>query len=608
MYILGISAYYHDSAATLIHDGNIIAACQEERLTRIKNDSSFPKNSILFCIKAAGISVDQIDSIVFYEKPFIKFERLLETYIQFAPKGFISFSKAIPIWLNEKIFQKKMIKENLHQIGFSKATSDALLFSEHHQSHAASAFYPSPFNEAIILTMDGVGEWDTTTVYHGRDNSIKKLMEQRFPHSLGLLYSAFTYHCGFKVNSGEYKLMGLAPYGKPVYVEKIKKHIVDVKLDGSFKLNMDYFDFCVGLTMTNQKFNNLFENSFRKAEDPVKQIHMDIAASIQTVLEEIVLNICTHVSHKYGVKNICLAGGIALNCVANGKVLQAKIFDEVWIQPAAGDAGGSLGAALVAYHDYFNRPRIVNSSDSMSGAYLGPSFSNDEIRNILEERKLKFTELTFPDLLDQVAKLLADGKTLGWFQGKSEFGPRSLGNRSILADPRSTEMQKELNLKIKYRESFRPFAPAILEEEAQNWFKLETKSPYMLLVAEILENKRIDLRDDEKNFFGIDLLNCRRSVVPAVTHVDYSARLQTVSKSTNPKFYQLIEKFKALTACPILLNTSFNVRGEPIVNSPAEALNCFFATGLEILVLENFLILKSDQTSDYVFENKVVLD
>lgn len=608
MYILGISAYYHDSAATLVKQGRIIAACQEERLTRIKNDSSFPKHSILFCLQSAGISADQIDSIVFYEKPFIKFERLIETYIQFAPKGFASFSKAIPIWLNEKIFQKRMIKENLQQIGFSKATCDSLLFSEHHQSHAGSAFYPSPFAEAIILTMDGVGEWDTTTVYRGKGNSIEKLMEQRFPHSLGLLYSAFTYHCGFKVNSGEYKLMGLAPYGKPLYVERIKRNIIEIRSDGSFKLNMDYFDFCVGLTMTNAKFNELFENSFRETEDPVKQIHMDIAASVQQVLEEVVLKMCTHLAQKYKIKNICLAGGVALNCVANGKLLQAQLFDDIWIQPAAGDSGGSLGAALVAYYDYFKNPRSIDRLDSMSGAYLGPDFSKEEIKKTLVAGKLNFTEMPFPELLDRVGKYLAEGKTLGWFQGKTEFGPRALGNRSILADPRSTKMQKDLNLKIKFRESFRPFAPAILEEETQNWFNLKKKSPYMLMVAEVLENKRVQLIDTEKDLFGIDLLNCKRSEIPAVTHVDYSARVQTVSKSTNPKFHQLIERFHLLTGCPILLNTSFNVRGEPIVNSPAEALNCFFATGLEILVLENFLIVKSEQAGDYVFENKFVLD
>ncbi len=608
MYILGLSAYYHDSAAALIKDGKVVAACQEERLSRIKNDSSFPKQSILFCLESTGISAEQIEAIVFYEKPFIKFERLLETYIQFAPKGFASFSKAIPIWLNEKIFQKKMIKENLQQIGFSKQTCDTLLFSEHHQSHAASAFYPSPFSEAIILTMDGVGEWDTTTVYHGKNNSLKKLMEQRFPHSLGLLYSAFTYHCGFKVNSGEYKLMGLAPYGKPLFVEKIKKYIIDIKSDGSFKLNMDYFDFCVGLKMTNRKFNELFENSSRNTEDPVKQIHMDIAASIQQVLEEVVLKICKHLSLKYGIKNICLDGGVALNCVANGKLLQARVFDEIWIQPAAGDSGGSLGSALVAYYDYFKKPRMIDSSDSMSGAYLGPAFTNEEIKRTLIEGNVKFKEIPFPQLLDLVGNLLVEGKTLGWFQGKTEYGPRALGNRSILADPRSTGMQKNLNLKIKFRESFRPFAPAILEEETQNWFNLTTKSPYMLLVAEVLENKRVKLKEPEKELSGIDLLNCRRSEIPAVTHVDYTARVQTVSKSTNPKFYQLIERFNALTGCPILLNTSFNVRGEPIVNSPAEALNGFFATGLEILVLENFLILKSEQTSDHSFKNKVVLD
>lgn len=596
MIILGISSFYHDSAAAIIKDGQVIAACQEERFTRIKHDQSFPTQAIEACFKKASIDALQVDAIVFFEKPFLKFERLLETYLAFAPKGFSSFQKAIPVWLKEKLFQKKLISECLEKFNFSKKVTDNLLFSEHHLSHAASAFFCSNFEEALVLTMDGVGEWETTTVYKGQNNTLTKLQELRFPHSLGLLYSAFTYHCGFKVNSGEYKLMGLAPYGSPKYADIIKSRLLDLKPDGSFKLNLDYFNFAVGLTMTNHKFNQLFENSFRNPEDELKQIHMDLAASIQVVAEEIILKICQNIKSKYKIDYLCLAGGVALNCVANGKIQEQGLFKKIWIQPAAGDAGGALGAALAAYYMHFKKPRQLENPDSMFGAFLGPQYSNAEIEKILIEKKLVYQKI--PDesiLLQKVSDLLSQQKTVGWFHGEMEFGPRSLGHRSILADPRSPEMQKNLNLKIKFRESFRPFAPAILEEDLQDWFDLKESSPYMLMVARVKKSRCLEMTEEQKKLFGINQLNVKRSEVPAITHVDYSARIQTVNQQVNPRFHRLLSFFKEKTSCPILVNTSFNIRGEPIVCTPSDAVRCFLGTNLDVLVLENFLLLKSEQ-------------
>lgn len=611
MIILGISSFYHDSAAALIQDGKVIAANQEERFTRVKHDSSFPSHAIEACLKKANIEASQVDAIVFFEKPFLKFERLLETYLAFAPKGFSSFQKAIPTWLKEKLFQKKLIAEHLEKFNFSKNTVANLLFSEHHLSHAASAFFCSNFEEALVLTMDGVGEWETTTVYKGQNGSLTKLQELRFPHSLGLLYSAFTYHCGFKVNSGEYKLMGLAPYGSPKYADVIKSHLLDIKSDGSFKLNLDYFNFAVGLTMTNHKFNQLFENSFRNPDDELKQIHMDLAASIQVVTEEIILKICQNIHSKYKVDYLCLAGGVALNCVANGKIHELGLFKKIWIQPAAGDAGGALGAALAAYYMHFKKPRQIENPDSMSGAFLGPQFSNSEIEKILVEKKLVYQKISDENLLlDQVSDLLSQQKTVGWLHGEMEFGPRSLGHRSILADPRSAEMQKNLNLKIKFRESFRPFAPAIREEDVQDWFEFKEISPYMLMVASIKKSRAIEMTDKQKKLFGIEKLNIKRSEVPAVTHVDYSARIQTVSQQVNPRFHRLLTFFKEKTNCPILVNTSFNIRGEPIVCTPDDAIKCFFGTGLDVLVLENFLLQKAEQPTHlmHLYQNEFDLD
>lgn len=574
MNILGISAFYHDSSACLIADGKIIAACQEERLSRIKHDSSFPLKSILYCLSQAGLSPQDIDEIVFYEKPFLKFERLLETYLAFAPKGFLSFCKAMPLWLNEKLFQKKLLGDELGSLGFSKAQCRQILFSSHHLSHAASAFYPSPFERALVLTMDGVGEWDTTTIYIGENTQLKKIKELRFPHSLGLLYSAFTYYCGFKVNSGEYKLMGLAPYGNPRFYDLIKDTLIDLKEDGSFKLDLSYFDYCVGLKMTNKKFDNLFKNNFRKPEGPLEQVHMDIAASIQLVLEEIILKICKALTREYKFDNLCLAGGVALNCVANGKIYKEKLFKNIWIQPAAGDAGGALGAALAAYYLHHNELRVIEPADSMGGAYLGPEFSNQEIEIFLKSKNISYYQYNDTDLNNTVSAQLSDGKVVGWFQGRMEFGPRALGNRSILADARSPHMQKTLNLKIKYRESFRPFAPAVLEEEVENWFELKAPSPYMLLTAPVKEKNR---------------------TLPAITHLDFSARIQSVSLKTNFKFYNLLHAFNKKTQTPILINTSFNIRGEPIVCTPADAYRCFLGTEMDILVLGNFVLLKAEQ-------------
>ena len=595
MKILGISAFYHDSAACLIEDGVIIAACQEERLTRIKHDSAFPRNAIEYCLKAANCAPTDIDSIVFYEKPFLKFERLLETYLAFAPKGFRSFKKAIPVWLKEKLFQKKLLKEELLKIDFSNRQCDGVLFSEHHLSHAASAFFASAFEEAIVLTMDGVGEWETTTVYYGNKNTLTKIKEIRFPHSLGLLYSAFTYHCGFKVNSGEYKLMGLAPYGIPKFADAIKNNLIDIKDDGSFKLDLTYFDYCTGLTMTNEKFNRLFENSFRTSDSELKQIHMDLAASIQSVLEEVVLKICRSLSLDFKTKNLCLAGGVALNCVANGKIHSEALFEDIWVQPAAGDAGGSLGAAYAAYYLHFKMNRIINSADSMQGSYLGPSFDNEQILSFLNSIGCNYSFYeSEDDLVTHVSKLLLDQEAIGWFQGRSEFGPRALGNRSIIADPRSEKAQKNLNLKVKFRESFRPFAPAVLKEDVDQWFDYSKASPYMLMVATVKKNHRLPLPDNNKSLFGIDLLNVPKSTIPAVTHIDYSARIQTVDKNTNPLFHKLISKFKENTGCGVLVNTSFNVRGEPIVCSIEDAFRCFRGTNLDTLVLGSYVIKKTD--------------
>lgn len=598
MNIIGISAYYHDSSACLIKDGQIRSACQEERFSRIKHDPNFPIKSILYCLQEANCSPEDIDHIVFFEKPFLKFERLLETYLVFAPNGFSSFRKSIPLWLNEKLFLKKLLKEELSELGFSQSQCKNLLFSSHHLSHAASAFYPSPYDEALVVTMDGVGEWDTTTIYVGKDNTLSKIKELHFPHSLGLLYSAFTYYCGFKVNSGEYKLMGLAPYGQPIFVDKIKAHLVDIKDDGSFRLNQKYFNYCAGLTMTNSNFDSLFDNNYRTPEAELKQVHMNIAASIQIVLEEIVLKVCRNLASEYKISNLCLAGGVALNCVANGKILQEGLFENIWVQPAAGDAGGSLGAALAAYHIHLNLPRQVVPHDNMNGSFLGPQFSSNEICTFLKSKNAKYHEHSNDQLNHIVTDLLINEKVIGWFQGRMEFGPRALGSRSIIADPRSSQMQKKLNLKIKFRESFRPFAPAVLEEDVSEWFDFNKTSPYMLMVSQVRKDKLLKINSEEK-LFGIDLLNRPRSILPSITHVDNSARLQTVSRTTNPKFYDLIKTFKNKTNTPVLINTSFNIRGEPIVCSPEDAYRCFMGTHMDVLVLENIILYKEEQPIEH---------
>lgn len=603
MKILGISAFYHDSSACLIDNGEIISACQEERITRVKHDSDFPSKSILYCLQQAECSPTEIDYIIFYEKPFLKFERLLETYLAFAPKGFSSFKKAIPLWLKEKLFQKKLLTEELLEIGFTKEQCERILFSSHHVSHAASAFYPSPFNEALVLIMDGVGEWDTTSVYLGKNNQLTKIKELRFPHSLGLLYSAFTYYCGFKVNSGEYKLMGLAPYGEPRFSEIIMKNLIDIKADGSFKLDLSYFDYCTGLTMTNEKFNALFDFNYRSPESELQQVHMDLAASVQFVLEEIVLKICRSLSAQYKIENLCLAGGVALNCVANGKIYQENLFKNIWVQPAAGDAGGSLGAALAAYHQHLGNERTPAHSDSMKGSFLGPEFSEEQIQKYLVENKIIYKKFTDVELLDYISNQLIEEKVIGWFQGRMEFGPRALGNRSIIADARSSKMQKKLNLKIKFRESFRPFAPAVLEEEAPMWFEYNTTSPYMLMVAKVANDKLLPSKT-EKPASAMERLNQIRSVIPAVTHIDNTARIQTVNSDTNLKFYNLIKSFKNKTQTPVLINTSFNIRGEPIVCSPKDAYRCFMGTDMDILVLENFVLIKEDQPKEKLNDYK----
>jgi carbamoyltransferase len=603
--ILGISAFYHDSAATIIVDGKITAAVQEERFSRVKHDSRFPINAIKYVLDENKVKLSEIDFIVFFEKPFLKFERLLETYLAFAPRGFKSFSMSMPIWLREKLFQKKLIYDELRNIDQDFNNIKKIKFSEHHYSHAASAFFPSPFEDAVVLTLDGVGEWATTTVSIGKGNNLEIIKEIHFPHSLGLLYSAFTYYSGFKVNSGEYKLMGLAPYGKPTYKDLILKNLIDVKNDGSFKLNMSYFNYATGLTMTNTKFANLFGQKERKPEtEMLTQFHMDIASSIQAVTEEIALKLTRNLADEYKIKNLCMAGGVALNCVANGKILKDKVFDNIWIQPAAGDAGGSLGAALAYWHKELKKPRIYNSKDNMMGSYLGPRYQNKQIENELNKLKGVYKKLSNEKLTEEVASLLSKQKTVGWFQGRMEFGPRALGGRSILADPRSETMQKNLNLKVKFRESFRPFAPSVLREDVKNWFDLKFDSPYMLFVAELNKSLQISMNDSQKNLFGIDKLNIKRSSIPAVTHVDYTARIQTVHRETNPRYYDLINEFKKITSCPVLVNTSFNIRGEPIVNTIEDAFRCFMGTDLDILVCENFILYKEDQNQQLSVDYK----
>ena len=596
--ILGISAFYHDSAAALIVDGNIIAAAQEERFSRKKHDSSYPFNAVEFVLKKANIKLSDISYIVFYEKPFLKFERLLETYVAFSPRGFKSFSMSMPIWLKDKLFQKRMLFDELKNHDKNFNDINKIYFSDHHFSHAASAYYPSPFNDAAVLTLDGVGEWATTTVAKGSGKNLEIYKEIHFPHSIGLLYSAFTYYLGFKVNSGEYKVMGLAPYGKPKYKNLILEKLVDLKADGTFKLNMKYFDYATGLKMTNKKFSGLFGKPVRNSKkDLITTFHMDIAASIQSVTEEIVLRLAKSIAKEVGSKNLCMAGGVALNCVANGKILKEKIFDNIWIQPAAGDAGGALGAALGLWHSELKKDRVEPIVDKMQGSYLGPSFTDTEIEKILNNLGAVYEKLSEQEILKITAKELSNEKIIGWFQGRMEFGPRALGARSIIADPRSEKMQKILNLKVKFRESFRPFAPSVLREDVSNWFELDTDSPYMLLVADVSKNIRREMSDEEKKLFGIDMLNIKRSSIPAVTHVDYSARIQTIHEETNPKYYKLLKNFKEITKCPVIINTSFNVRGEPIVCNIEDAYKCFMGTDLDILTCENFILYKKKQSN-----------
>ena len=596
MRILGISAFYHDSAAALIEDGDIIAAAQEERFTRKKQDAGYPGEAVDYCLAEAGVKLDDVDFVAFYDKPFLKFERLLETYVAFAPRGFTSFRAAMPVWVKEKLFQKSLLKNKLKEVAPDFDWETRLLFTEHHQSHAASAFYPSPFEDAAILTMDGVGEWATTSLGAGHSNHIEMLREIHFPHSLGLLYSAFTYYTGFKVNSGEYKVMGLAPYGEPKYAPVILDNLIDLKEDGSFRLDLSYFDYCTGLRMTNEKFDALFDAPPRDPESLLTQREMDLAASIQAVTEEVVLRLGRSIAAETGQKNLCLAGGVALNCVANGRLLRENCYDNIWVQPAAGDAGGALGAALAAYHHFQGKPRRLNGTlDSMQGSYLGPRFSNEEIERRLTDAGAKFTALDDDQVIERSAAALADGKAVGWFQGRMEFGPRALGARSILGDPRAPDMQKTLNLRVKYRESFRPFAPSVLREDVADWFEIDTDSPYMLIVADVRADHRREMTETEKALFGIDKLNVPRSDIPAVTHVDYSARIQTVHAESNPRYHALITAFKDRTGCPVIVNTSFNVRGEPIVCTPEDAFRCFMGTGIEILVCGNCLLEKDDQ-------------
>jgi len=597
MRILGISAFYHDSAAAIVVDGDIVAAAQEERFTRKKHDSGFPARAIRYCLEAAGCDMSGVDHVVFYDKPFLKFERLLETYLAMAPRGFRSFRVAMPIWVKEKLFQKSMLAEEIRRLPGGERWNGSLLFTEHHMSHAASAYYPSPFERAAVLTMDGVGEWCTTSLGLGRGNELKILKEIHFPHSLGLLYSAFTYYTGFKVNSGEYKVMGLAPYGDPKYVNAIKDHLIDIKEDGSFRLDMSYFDYCTGLTMTNEKFHRLFGGPPRRPETPLTQREMDLAASIQKVTEEVVLKLGRSIARETGERNLCLAGGVALNCVANGKLLKDGCFERIWIQPAAGDAGGALGAALACWHQFLDRPKSAPNGqlDGMKGAYLGPEFDLAEIRRQLDACGARYSVLEDDEVVTATADALVEGKAVGWMQGRMEFGPRALGARSILGDARSPTMQKLLNLKVKYRESFRPFAPSVLREDVADWFELDTDSPYMLLVADVVPRRRRAMTDEEKALFGIDKLNVVRSEIPAVTHVDYSARIQTVHRETNPRYWRLLEAFKQRTGCPVIVNTSFNVRGEPIVCTPTDAFRCFMGTEIERLVIGNCWLEKEHQ-------------
>ena len=598
-YILGISAYYHDSAATLLRDGDIVAAAQEERFTRKKHDSNFPAAAIRYCLGEAGIEMSDIDQVIFYDKPLVKFERLLETYIAYAPKGFRSFLAAMPVWLKEKLYLKATLKKELAKLGGIKREQlPRLLFAEHHQSHAASAFFPSPFDEAAVMCLDGVGEWATTSVWLGQNNSLKPLWQINFPHSLGLLYSAFTYYTGFKVNSGEYKLMGLAPYGSPVYVDTILEHLLDLKDDGTFRLDMSYFNYATGLTMTNARFDKLFNGPPRKAESEITQREMDLAASIQVITEIVVMRLARTVHKETGMKFLCLAGGVALNCVANGKLLREGPFEKIWVQPAAGDAGGSLGAAYVAWQSHgghTRKPLAEGQTDRMAGSYLGPRYSNDDISSYLDSVNAKYERLDDNELMPRLADILAGENVVGWFQGRMEFGPRALGGRSIIGDPRSIKMQTVMNLKIKYRESFRPFAPSILANRVSDYFDLNSDSPYMLIVAPVKESLRINLTEQQKKLFGIELLKIKRSELPAITHVDYSARVQTVHAQTNPRYHELISKFEEKTGCPVMINTSFNVRGEPIVCTPEDAYRCFMRTEMEYLVLENHLLTKTEQ-------------
>ncbi|GEP60907.1 carbamoyltransferase family protein [Reyranella soli] len=596
MRVLGISAFYHDSAAALIEDGHLVGAAQEERFTRKKHDSGFPQHAVQYCLDEAGIKLQDVDYVAFYDKPFLKFERLLETYLAYAPRGFQSFRMAMPLWLKEKLFQKTLLRDEMKHWQPDFDWQKRLLFGEHHQSHAASAFFPSPYEEAAVLCMDGVGEWATTSLAWGQGNKLEMLKEIHFPHSLGLLYSAFTYYTGFKVNSGEYKVMGLAPYGEPKFKDLILDKIVDLKEDGSFRLDQQYFDYCTGLRMTNEKFGELFGGKARKPEELLTQHHMDLAASVQAVTEEIVIRLARSVRKETGAKNICLAGGVALNCVANGKLLRENLFDGIWVQPAAGDAGGAVGAAYAAYHGYLGQARKLNGHlDGMAGSYLGPEFKDDEIEKRLIAAGAKLTRLTRDQIIEQTAQALADEKAVGWMQGRMEFGPRSLGARSILGDARSPSMQKTLNLKVKYRESFRPFAPAVLREDVDKYFDIKSDSPYMLMVAPVNEDRRRAMNEAEQALFGIDKLNVPRSDIPAVTHVDYSARIQTVHKETNPAFHDLLSSFKAKTGYSVVVNTSFNVRGEPIVCTPEDAFRCFMGSEIEVLVVGNCFLRKEDQ-------------
>ncbi|AFY70416.1 Carbamoyltransferase [Thalassoporum mexicanum PCC 7367] len=627
MRILGISAYYHDSAAALVDRGEIVAAAQEERFSRQKHDARFPQQAIGYCLKEAGLRLQELDQIVFYEKPLITFERLLETYLAYAPQGFGSFLKAMPVWLKEKLYLKAVLKKELRKIGDCKNSElPQLLFTEHHQAHAAAAFFPSPFENAAILCLDAVGEWATTSVWHGKGNQLTPQWQLNFPHSLGMLYSAFTYYTGFKVNSGEYKLMGLAPYGEPKYVDRILEHLIDLKADGTFRLNMDYFNYATGLTMTNRKFDRLFDRNPRQPETQISQSDMDLAASIQQVTEEVVLRLVHTIQQESGSQNLCLAGGVALNCVANGRVLREKKlkFQNIWIQPAAGDAGSAIGAAMAIWHQYHNQPRPISNqannqasnqasnyksgqlTDKMQGTYLGPQFSNDEIKAFLAQANAPYHYLEDAELMPKLAEILAQEQVVGWFQGRMEFGPRALGNRSILGDPRSNQMQSQINLKIKYRESFRPFAPAVLVDRVADYFEIDRPSPYMLLVATVQEDLRIDLTESDAPKTGFEQLQVARSTIPAVTHVDYSARVQTVNSATNPRFYELIRHFEAKTGCAVLVNTSFNVRGEPIVCTPEDAYRCFMHTEMDYLVLENCLLVKTEQppiARDYNWPN-----